>query len=1046
MNPVNIFHFFAAFILLNACQQQSSSIKEETITLKTYPFGDPDPVARPQNLRYPYFRFDGYEHEGKDSVWNVIVMENPYVKVIIMPDVGGKIWGAVEKTTGEEFIYFNHSVKFRNIAMRGPWTSGGIELNFGIIGHAPTTSTPVDYCIRTNDNGSVSCFIGALELLSETWWQVEINLPGNKAYFTTNTTWHNTSPVQQPYYHWMNAGYKASDDLEFYFPGQYYIGHDGDLHPWPVAENGRQISRYAENNFGSNKSYHVIGELNDFYAAYYHDRDFGSVHYAPYDEKLGMKIWVWGLSRQGMIWEDLLTDTDGQYVELQSGRLYNQASSGSIQSPFKQIAFEPYGTDKWTEYWYPVKNTGGVTRAGTDGAWMLRRETDGTYSLRFCAVRHIDAELVIKSEEKEHYKKVLSLRPMETWSAGSILPKGIDLNDLKITLDGRLVFSGNQPLNRPMKSPDDFDWNSVYGLYLRGQQELNRKYHTFAGKYFIECLSKDSMFIPAINGMATLCFKQDRLDNALSYARKSLSINAYDPDANLLYGLVNSRLGKTVDAKDGFSVAALTASHRTAAYICLAREYAKESDWDRVLLYTQKSLSSGNENADAIQLQAVAYRKTGQQEKARNIIQQLLLTMPLNHYARYEKYRQGGSSEDFKSGIRNELPYQTYIELGCWYEGIGCYSEALELYALANNPVADYHAAYILYSRNQNGESNLLLQKAGETSPAFVFPHRPETLPVLQWAVRQSDKWVHKYYLGILYLALGQVEEGKKLLEDCGNVPDFAPFYLTRAQFRKNDFRLDDLKKVESIEKSWRAGMALIQYYESVNNNKEMYQCADLYRQLFPDNYPIGLKYAASLLNTGQYQRCADYLDNLQVLPNEGAYEGRALYRDAWLSLAMQSINKKDYEKAMQQIEISKEWPENLGVGKPYEKDIDLRSENYLTAYCFYRQGNKAKADEYFDKVIAGKGNNTNELLSALLLKRRGKQKQADQRVNAFVNHSRNKAITAWCEFVYKNNGRIPDTARIVQSGSNVAAWERGGRKDYIFDIVEGILKNCNCK
>ncbi len=1043
MNRCLIFYISAMCILSTACKK-TSSIKEESITLKTYPYGDPDPVARPQNTFYPYFRFDGYSAEGKDSTWKAVVMENPYVKVVVMPDIGGKIWGAIEKSTSEEFIYYNKSAKFRDIAMRGPWTSGGIEANFGIIGHVPTTSAPVDYCVRTNDDGSVSCFIGALELVTRTWWQVEINLPADKAYFTTKTTWHNASPVQQPYYHWMNAGYAASDDLEFYFTGQYYIGHDGDVHAWPKNENGRMMSEYAQNDFGSYKSYHVMGELNNFYAAYYHNRNFGSVHYAPYDEKLGMKIWIWGLSRQGMIWEDLLTDTNGQYVELQSGRLYNQAASGSIMTPFKQFAFEPYATDSWTEYWYPVKDTKGVTEADEYGVLSLTKETNDSYSLHFCPVQKIDADLTITSQGKEIFKKRLNLKPMETWSETNIAAKDLSLEDLKITLgNGLSEYSGSKPLSRPRETAADFDWNSTYGLYLRGQQEMDRKSDKNAETYLLRCLEKDPFFVPAVNAIATLRFKQGRYVEVLWHMRKALSVNAYDPDANMLYGLANSRLGNDVDAKDGFSVAALTASHRAAAYTCLAREYAKDRNWKRVLHYTQQSLRSDGRNTDAVQLQAVAYRLTGQTDKARSIVGRLLKSAPLNQFARYEEYKNGGSKQMFTSGIRNELPYQTYIEMAIWYQELGCSDEALELFALADNPLADYGASYLLHLSGKESESDALLKKAEQASPALVFPYRPEMLPALERAVQKSNNPVNKYYLGILYMALGRDDDGKGQLEECGNDITYAPFYLARAQFREGNAVLADLKKAESIEKSWRTGVALIQYYENANQKEEMFRYATEYKQLYPANYVIGLKYAASLLNMGQYQTCIDYLTGLTVLPNECAYDGRALYRDAWLFLAMQSIAAKDYDKALQQIEGSKQWPENLGVGKPYDEDIDLRSENYLTAWCLLRKGDKAKADEATNNVIAGKGANANELLSALALKRNGNGKQADERMATFVRINDNKSVAAWCESVYKNNGSTAGIKPVMQTSAQNAAWEGGPGKDYELAIVERIMQVC---
>ncbi len=141
----------------------------------------------------------------------------------------------------------------------------------------------------------------------------------------------------------MNAGIKAAGNLELIYPGTHYIGHGGEVFPWPIHPgNGKNLSFYEQNDFGPYKSYHVFGRHTDFFGAYWHDDDFGMGRYSTRDDKLGKKAWIWGLSRQGMIWEKLLTDTDGQYVEVQSGRLFNQAAEGSTLTPFKHRGFEPY--------------------------------------------------------------------------------------------------------------------------------------------------------------------------------------------------------------------------------------------------------------------------------------------------------------------------------------------------------------------------------------------------------------------------------------------------------------------------------------------------------------------------------------------------------------------------------------------------------------------------------------------------------------------------------------------------------------------------------
>ena len=157
--PSFLIAFLSTFFVTTAYAQ--ATIKETSEDIVTYGFSDPNPIAEPEAPIYPYFRFEGYEHKGTPKKWKVIQLENPYISVSLLPEAGGKIWGAINKVTGVEFLYKNNVMKFRNIAMRGPWTSGGVEFNFGLIGHIPSTSTPVDYLTRKNADGSVSCLVAS---------------------------------------------------------------------------------------------------------------------------------------------------------------------------------------------------------------------------------------------------------------------------------------------------------------------------------------------------------------------------------------------------------------------------------------------------------------------------------------------------------------------------------------------------------------------------------------------------------------------------------------------------------------------------------------------------------------------------------------------------------------------------------------------------------------------------------------------------------------------------------------------------------------------
>lgn len=1033
--------------LLQPLFAQQATVIETVETVKTYPFSDPDPVADPSDLFYPYFRFDGFSAKGTDKQWKVVSLENDYIKLTLFPEIGGKIWGAVDKTTGKEFIYNNHVVKFRDIAMRGPWTSGGIEFNFGIIGHAPTSSTPVDYVTRQKPDGSVSCYVSSYELVTRTLWTVEVNLPKDKAYFTTTTTWHNSSSIDQPYYQWMNAGYPAAGNAEFCYPGTNYIGHGGELHSFPLDEQGRDISWYEKNDFGNSKSYHIVGKYNDFYGAYWHENDFGSIHHADYDEKLGMKIFLWGLSREGGIWEDLLTDTDGQYIELQSGRMYNQPASNSSLTPYKHTAFGPQATDRWTEYWFPVKGIKGVSKASRIGALNVLRE-DGFLKLYFSPLQKLSTTIKLYEGEKEVNSIPLNCGVLETWKDSIPLNKAVAAGRLKVVVGEDLLVYSEVPsdniTSRPKQLPADFDWNSVYGLYTQGEQWMNQKVLDKAEKFLLTSLEKDPYFVPALTDLASLYYRQGRYDEALARCKTALSINTYDGDVNYLYGLCNMALGNHTDAKDGFSVASYSPGVRSAAYEKLAEMYLMDRNWAKAEHYALKSKEFNQMNLSADHVLMVVYRKTNQREKAKVLIDPLLEDLPLYHAARFEQLYQGEGSghpiDDLQSLIRNELPFETYMELAEWYESVGCTEEALSLLSCAGNyPIALYKQAYLLHQAGNDDESRGMLQRAGALSPAMVFPFRPSSLKALEWAKTVQPDWKIDYYEALIRWANQDKAKALELLENCGEA-DYAPFYLSRASLKEGESRLADLLKAEQIEMSWRTGFALINHYVANNQWQKAVETGKKYTKKYPSNYYIGLKYAKALCETGQYQPCISLLNRMQVLPNEGSYAGRAVYREANLYRAMEQLSHKNYKQVMKSVEASKEWPENLGVGKPYDDMIDSRLEDYLEAKAAAGQGDSRKASALLSAVAGYKTSRSyfgsGNLLSALALRESGKVQEADRMVAAWSTDFPENRVAQWCTAIYR--GEKEKAAGMLQSRNDqtdTTPWEASFR-DSNFGLI----------
>jgi predicted Zn-dependent protease len=1004
------------FQLLSECPLQAQSpptIKEYKKAFTTYPFSDPDPIPSFTKI-YPYYRYDGFTTKSIQKEWKVVELENDFIKVMILPEVGGKIWTAIEKSTGQPFIYYNHVVKFRDVAMRGPWTSGGLEANYGIIGHTPNCATPVDYTTKKNADGSVSCIIGVLDLLTRTRWQIDINLPHDKAYFTTGSVWHNPTSLEQPYYHWMNTGIKAKGNLEFVYPGTHYIGHEGEFDDWPVnKKNNKKISFYEQNDFGGYKSYHVFGKYTDFFGGYWHDDQFGMARYAPQDNKAGKKIWIWGLSGQGMIWEKLLTDSDGQYVEVQSGRLFNQNAERSTFTPFKHHSFAPYATDTWKEYWYPVLKTNGFVTANEYGALNIRNE-NGWLKIYFSPVQKINAKLEIKESEKIIYSKTLELNPLKTFTDSVKI--NVDQNKLTINVGEYFSWSADPSsgvLSRPVDAPKDFEWSSVYGLYLQGKEFMDQKLYVEAEEKLQDALLKDHNYLPALVKMAELKFRNHQLKESFELAKRALSIDTHDGGANYFYGLAAMQLGDMDNAKDGFTLATLSTPFRSAAYVELSRLYLKEKDYKKSLEYATKAIDFNRYNIAACQLKAICLRYLNDPTGAGNMLDIIASIEPLNAFLKIEQqFGNKAPKQPISNLFQNEQPHQSYLELAIFYIENGLLDEGQRLLLESpGSPLAYYWLAWL---QNKKGEAyTQSLEKANHLSPLLVFPFRSETMEVLEWASGKSTSWKPGYYLALILKEKNRVEDCRRIFTQLGNTPDFAPFYAARASLAEKDSapaELDLKKAIELEQDQWRYHKLLTNHYLALNKNEEALSVAGSYYKTHPQNYVMGMLYAKTLLLNKRYRECDQLLSTLTIIPFEGATEGRELYREAKLSLALNEMKSKKYKKALQLISQSKLFPENLGVGKPYDEDIDVRLEEWMSYLCYQEMKKKVEAEKALQKIIQFRPqiDNTvsnflpaNHLVTAWAMKVKGQEKEAVDWLNQQIKKYPENKIILWSREIF---------------------------------------------
>lgn len=945
----------ACVVITQLVYTQKATIAEKKMMMKTYMFSDPNPVPD-MDKNYPYFKFDGFTNHSTQKKWNMVILENDYIKVFVNTDVGGKIWGAIEKSTGGEFLYYNDVVKFRDVAHRGPWTSGGLEFNYGIMSHTSTSSTPQDYITKENEDGSVSCVVGAIDLHTQTKWNVEIRLEKDKAYVETIGSWFNTTNLPQPYYHYSNAAAKTEGNLEFIFPGSHHVGHNGEIGVWP-NESGREISFYENNNFGGYKSYHIINGYANYMGGYWHNDDFGFGNIHSYAKMPGRKLWIWGLSDEGMIWEDLLTDSDGQYIEFQTGGTFNQPMEKSSLTPFKHREFIPFDSDLSTELYFPLKKTGGMIEATKHAVLNIIRKNDETIEIRLSALEPLDNDLVIKSENQLISTSKIKLNPLELFTTQVALKKK---RNYTIELGNDLLFYSSKKedliVDRPVTANKEFEWESAVGYFTKGL-EIEKQYSYGGGHsrkvaqdYYFKSLEFDPAYAPALNRIAFNYFRMMDYDNALLYTNKSLAIDTYDPEANYLFGLVNNKLRKSANAKSGFSIASQSVSYRSASYTELARIYLKEGRYNKALLTTNKALTFNQTNTVALEMQAVIFRLQNNVDAAKKVLLELYNLDKTSAFVVNERFLLGTDKNNSLADlITNELKAESYISLGLKYLSFQLVDDCVSV--LEKSPKDAKVLLLLAYIDSDNRIQ--WLEKGLEISSKLVFPFRTETYEALTDLMRVSDHWKLKYYASLILWKKEVINQSKELILQCGDLSDFAPFYLSKAKlFSENEtIIMASLEKAKKLDpKSWRVDLAFVDRYMK---GKDYVSAAKLAKKSYSQNKELsimGMKYADALLKLGKYKQCLSFLDDFEIIPFEGATEARSIYHEAAIRLAYVALKKSEFKSTVKLVNKAKLWPKNLGAGEPY--NVDERLENSILVYCYNRLNYRGKEEAQKTKII----------------------------------------------------------------------------------------------
>ena len=301
---------------------------------------------------YPYTLNETLTDKKTDKAYRAVVLENEYVKVVVMPEIGGRLHGALDKTNGYVWLYWQKTMKPGLISMTGAWISGGIEWNFPN-GHRPSGFMPVEHRIVRHPDGSATVWVGETEPIFRMRWLVGMTLFPGRSYLRCEYVFINPTDHKHPFQFWATAATHANEFAQAQYPGDMVTGHGKhEFWNWPVHK-GVDLTWWK--NVPNASSFFAFNNPSPWFGTYDHKAKGGMVHVADQHIMPGKKLWTWGSGPSGRIWETILSDGNSAYYEPQAGVWSDN------QPDFHWMA--PHEVKTASDYWYPVRDTRGYHSA-----------------------------------------------------------------------------------------------------------------------------------------------------------------------------------------------------------------------------------------------------------------------------------------------------------------------------------------------------------------------------------------------------------------------------------------------------------------------------------------------------------------------------------------------------------------------------------------------------------------------------------------------------------------------------------------------------------
>lgn len=930
----------------------------EQISIPTYCTGSPEknPIFLEKRVYqgssgsvYPLPIIEKIMDEKTMQEWKAVFIENKYIKLMILPELGGRIQMAFDKLRNRHFIYYNHVIKPALVGLTGPWISGGIEFNWPQH-HRPGTFDPVNFNIEENPDGRKTVWCSELERLFRTRGMAGITLYPDKAYFEVKVKLYNRTPHPQTFLWWANVAVFAGNDYQSVFPPDVNAVFDHgkrDVSSFPIARGtyykvdysrGVDISRYK--NIPVPTSFMAAESIYDFLGGYENDTEGGFLYVADHHLAPGKKQWTWGNGDFGIAWDRNLTDNDGPYVELMCGAYTDNQPDFSWLMPYEEKSF--------SQYFMPYFKLGVVKNATKDA--LVSAEVSGRQLLikAYCTSEFPDTAISLICNGEVVFKDKFNFTPAIFYDKSVNLDVD-SVKHLELLLSepkGRILVKWNYPEPADKKTPepakpalDPSDINSIEDLYLTGLHLEQYRHATFNPvDYYSEALKREPTDIRCNNALGLWWMRRGQLTMAETYFRNavltSVNRNPNPLDGEPFYNLGTCLRyqGRYDEAYDAFYKCTWNAAWQDAGYFNLALLETRKGNYDIALEMVSKAIRKNYSNHKARHLEIVLLRKLNRLQDCLYAIDESLLADRLNLAVCFEQYLATNNSKNRENLIlllkQLKDPHHALIEYSIDYADAGLYNEGIELLqitGLSRYPMVHYLSGWYASNSGNSENSKKDFVLAASSDPSYCFPNRIEEYLALCCAADRFNNSMANYYLGNFLYAFREYESSIQRWEQALiHHSNFPTIYRNLALAYYNREK-DPARALGSLEKA---------FYLNVNDHRVMMELDQLYKKQgrpfserieFIEKYTANVEYRDDLYLEkiilynliGKPDVALSLLMKRNFHPWEGG-EGKVTgqFLISHIQLAKNALLNCECKNALAHLSSTDTYPENLGEGK----------------------------------------------------------------------------------------------------------------------------------